>query len=251
MESTGAGIHAGRDRGRLPSRERVFAIPLPAGLRSVRGRLACPPAMSHARLRRHPPSGRSARLTRPPLQAPLRKCGRPPRARSNWCSKSSPLGGRRSAIWRPKRTLPTISAAAKRSTPISAKSLTSRPNGRRLSSRQTPSPRPIACFAARSPGPMPIWESTPVPKPRMDCVAHSTAAAHRRHDGHLANVHARYAHEIGLASRRGTRRVRYAPNDQILRSLVFANVERRMEFQQFLAVLHQRYGFVIGHRQAG
>ena len=77
------------------------------------------------------------------------------------------------------------------------------------------------------------------------------SAAHRRHDGHLANVHARYAHEIGLASRRGTRRVRYAPNDQILRSLVFANVERRMEFQQFLAVLHQRYGFVIGHRQAG
>jgi hypothetical protein len=33
------------------------------------------------------------------------------------------------------------------------------------------------------------------------------SAAHRRHDGHLANVHARYAHEIGLASRRGTRRV--------------------------------------------
>jgi hypothetical protein len=77
------------------------------------------------------------------------------------------------------------------------------------------------------------------------------SAAHRRHAGHLANVHARYAHEIGLASRRGTRRVRYAPNDQILRSLVFANVERRMEFQQFLSALHERYGFVIGHRQAG
>jgi len=76
-------------------------------------------------------------------------------------------------------------------------------------------------------------------------------AMHRRHDGHLANVHARYANEIGLASRRGTRRVRYAPNDQILRSLVFATVERRMEFQQFLSVLHERYGFIIGHRQAG
>jgi hypothetical protein len=24
-----------------------------------------------------------------------------------------------------------------------------------------------------------------------------------------------------------------------------------MEFQQFLTVLHERYGFVIGHRQAG
>jgi hypothetical protein len=77
------------------------------------------------------------------------------------------------------------------------------------------------------------------------------AAARRRHDAHVANVHARYASEIGLASRRGTRRVRYAPNDQILRSLVFAVVERRMEFQQFLAVLYERYGFVIGHRQAG
>ena len=77
------------------------------------------------------------------------------------------------------------------------------------------------------------------------------AAARRRHDGHVANVHARYASEIGLASRRGTRRVRYAPNDQILRSLVFATVQRRMEFQQFLAILHERYGFIIGHRQAG
>jgi len=75
-------------------------------------------------------------------------------------------------------------------------------------------------------------------------------AARRRHDTHVANVHARYGHEIGLASRRGTRRVRYAPNDQILRSLVFATVERRMEFQQFLSVLHERYGFVIGHRHS-
>ena len=76
------------------------------------------------------------------------------------------------------------------------------------------------------------------------------SAARRRHDAHVANVHARYAHEIGLASRRGARCARYAPNDQFLRSLVFAIVERRMEFQQFLAVLHERYGFVIGHRQA-
>lgn len=77
------------------------------------------------------------------------------------------------------------------------------------------------------------------------------AAVHRRHAAHVANVHSRYASEIGLASRRGTRRVRYAPNDQILQSLVLANVERRMEFQQFLAILHDRYGFIIGHRQAG
>jgi hypothetical protein len=75
-------------------------------------------------------------------------------------------------------------------------------------------------------------------------------AAMRRHEGHVANVHSRYARAIGLASRRGTRRVRYAPNDHLLRSLVFTVVPRRMEFQRFLEVLHARYGFVIGHRQA-
>jgi hypothetical protein len=75
-------------------------------------------------------------------------------------------------------------------------------------------------------------------------------AAQRRHDGHVANVHARYAAAVGLASRRGTRRTRYAPNDRLLKSLVFAVVPRRMEFQQFLAALHTHYGFVIGHRQA-
>src|SRR5262249_34999490 len=44
---------------------------------------------------------------------------------------------------------------------------------------------------------------------------------------------------------------RYAPNDRLLKSLVFAVVQKRMEFQQFLATLHGNYGFVIGHRQAG
>jgi hypothetical protein len=75
-------------------------------------------------------------------------------------------------------------------------------------------------------------------------------AALKRHNQHLANVHGRYASEIGLATRRGTRQVRYAPNDQILRSLVFANVPRRMEFQQFLETIYERYGLIVGHRQA-
>jgi hypothetical protein len=76
-----------------------------------------------------------------------------------------------------------------------------------------------------------------------------TAAA-QRHASHIANVHARYMREVGLASRRSTNRLRYAPNDHILKSLVLAVVPRRMEFQQFLHVLHERYSFVIGHRQA-
>jgi hypothetical protein len=76
------------------------------------------------------------------------------------------------------------------------------------------------------------------------------SAALRRHTQHVGNVHAIYTREVGLASRRGTRRYRYAPNDHILRSLVFAIVPRRMEFQGFLQALYDRYGFIIGHRQA-
>ncbi len=75
--------------------------------------------------------------------------------------------------------------------------------------------------------------------------------ARKRHGQHVAGVHARYAQAIGLASRRGTRRVRYAPSDQLLKSLVLAVVPRRMEFQEFLNVLWHRYAFIIGHHQAG
>jgi hypothetical protein len=74
--------------------------------------------------------------------------------------------------------------------------------------------------------------------------------AQRRHGQHLANFHSSYARAIGLASKRGTRGVRYAPNDQLLKSLVFAVVPRRMEFQQFLETLYGRYSLIIGHRQA-
>lgn len=76
------------------------------------------------------------------------------------------------------------------------------------------------------------------------------AQAQKRHEAHLGEVHARYAQAIGLASRRGTRRTRYAPNDQLLKSLVLAVVPERMEFQRFLEELWRRYRMVIGHHQA-
>ncbi len=75
--------------------------------------------------------------------------------------------------------------------------------------------------------------------------------AQKRHDAHLGDAHASYAQAIGLASRRGTRRVRYAPNDQLLKTLVLAVVPERMEFQRFLAALWRRYRMVVGHHQAG
>jgi hypothetical protein len=74
--------------------------------------------------------------------------------------------------------------------------------------------------------------------------------AARRHGQHMGEVHAAYAQAIGLASRRGTRRVRYAPSDQLLKTLVLTVVRERMEFQQFLVALWERYSMVIGHHQA-
>lgn len=75
-------------------------------------------------------------------------------------------------------------------------------------------------------------------------------AAKERHNQHVALVHGAYAQAIGLASRRGTRRMRYAPSDHLLQTLVLAVVPKRMEFQQFLAALWERYRMVVGYEQA-
>jgi len=75
-------------------------------------------------------------------------------------------------------------------------------------------------------------------------------AVFTRHDSHIRKIHAAWSRALGLASRRGTRRVRYAPNDDLLKTLVLTVVDGRMEFQQFLARLHERYGLVMGHHQA-
>jgi len=74
--------------------------------------------------------------------------------------------------------------------------------------------------------------------------------AQKRHRQHFANIHREYGREIGLISRRGARRPRYAPSDAFLRSLVFANVAGHMELNEFLERLYLRYGFVVGDAQA-
>ena len=71
-----------------------------------------------------------------------------------------------------------------------------------------------------------------------------------RHRQHVGKVHGTWARLIGLSSRRSSRRVRYAPTDRLLKTLVVACVARRLEFKDFLALLHERYGFVIGDQQA-
>ena len=75
-------------------------------------------------------------------------------------------------------------------------------------------------------------------------------AAMKRHRQHVANIHRVYGREIGLISKRGTNRLRYAPNDAFLKSLIFANVAKRLELNQFLERLFQRYGLVFSDHQA-
>ncbi len=71
-----------------------------------------------------------------------------------------------------------------------------------------------------------------------------------RHKQHVGKVHATWGRLIGLSSRRASRRVRYAPTDRLLKTLVVCCVERRLEFKDFLILLHDRYGLVISEQQA-
>ena len=71
-----------------------------------------------------------------------------------------------------------------------------------------------------------------------------------RHKQHVGKVHGTWARLIGLSSRRSSRRIRYAPTDRLLKTLVICCVDRRLEFKDFLSKLHERYGFVVGDQQA-
>jgi hypothetical protein len=71
-----------------------------------------------------------------------------------------------------------------------------------------------------------------------------------RHRQHIGKIHGSWSRSIGLSSRRGSQRVRYAPTDGFLKALVLANVASRMEFKEFLRRIHERYGLIIGEHQA-
>lgn len=75
-------------------------------------------------------------------------------------------------------------------------------------------------------------------------------AVKNRHRQHLGKVHHEYARLCGLASRAGTNAYRYAPTDGFLTTIVLANVSRRLDYDEFLDLLYQRYGFVIAKRHA-
>lgn len=71
-----------------------------------------------------------------------------------------------------------------------------------------------------------------------------------RHKQHVGKVHGTWARVIGLSSRRASRRVRYAPTDRLLKTLVVCCVDRRLELKDFLARLYDRYGIIVGDHQA-
>ena len=74
--------------------------------------------------------------------------------------------------------------------------------------------------------------------------------ARKGHRQHAGNVHRVYGRAVGLISSRGTKWLRYAPNDIFLKTLVVANVKKRKEFNEFLDDLYKRYGLVFGEQEA-
>jgi hypothetical protein len=81
-------------------------------------------------------------------------------------------------------------------------------------------------------------------------IAALRETALRSHRHHTANIHRSYGRDIGLVSKRGTNKLRYAPTDSLLKTLLLTNVEWRMELSEFLELLFERYGFVFGDREA-
>jgi hypothetical protein len=73
-----------------------------------------------------------------------------------------------------------------------------------------------------------------------------TEMAESRHQQHFGKIHAAWSRAVGLSSRRLSRRTRYAPNDKLLKTLVISMVGERMQFDEFLSEIRNRYGLVIG-----
>jgi len=82
--------------------------------------------------------------------------------------------------------------------------------------------------------------------PGEELIRRLLAKAEFRHDQHVGKIHNSWARAIGLGSRRLSRRLRYAPNDRLLKALVVTVVDKQMEFGEFLAKVHARYGLVFG-----
>lgn len=91
------------------------------------------------------------------------------------------------------------------------------------------------------------YGGSPDPDALLKNLRQRALSKHRQHAG---NVHRTFGRAVGLISKRGTNKLRYAPNDAFLKALILANVRDRMEFKAFLRLLFDRYGIVLGEREA-
>lgn len=82
-----------------------------------------------------------------------------------------------------------------------------------------------------------------------DLVRRLKDKAEARHGQHVGKIHNSWSRAVGLSSRRLSRRLRYAPSDRLLKSLVVTVVDQRLEFGEFLGELNRRYGLVFGHQE--
>lgn len=91
------------------------------------------------------------------------------------------------------------------------------------------------------------YEGPNNPEALLEDLKSEALQSHRQYAG---NVHRNYGRGIGLISKRGTTKMRYAPTDTLLKTLVLTNVRVRMELSLFLEQIYHRYGFVFGEREA-
>lgn len=66
-----------------------------------------------------------------------------------------------------------------------------------------------------------------------------------RHKEHVYNVHREYGKQIGLVSSVGTNRFRYILSDQLIKTLVVANVKDRMTTTDFYRQIYERYEIIV------
>lgn len=79
-----------------------------------------------------------------------------------------------------------------------------------------------------------------------DLVDELVKLALARHEQHVGKIHGAWSRALGLSSRRLSRSNRYAPNDRLLKSIVIAVVDDRMQFDEFLTEAKRRYGLIFG-----
>ena len=76
------------------------------------------------------------------------------------------------------------------------------------------------------------------------------SSSEKRHQQHLAKVHSEWGRQVGLVAARRGIGTWYSPDDSLLKALVMCTVERREEYNRFLADIYERFRLVIGVAEA-